>query len=60
MSSPDNHKWKDAIKKDIDSLSENDVWDLIDLPEGKQVIGSVGAEPSQQQRRWLRPSITST
>ena len=39
MSSPD-HKWKDAIKKEIDSLSENNVWDLIDLPDGKRVIGS--------------------
>ena len=35
-------KWKDPIEKEIDSLSENNVWELVHLPEGKWVVGSKG------------------
>ena len=29
-----------AIQKEFDSLIKNDVWDIVDLPEGRKAIGS--------------------
>ncbi len=40
MSSPERSKLKDAIEKDIEYLTENDVWDLVDLPKEKRIVGS--------------------
>ena len=34
MMSPDSVKWLDAIKSEIVSMYENQVWNLIDPPEG--------------------------
>lgn len=38
--SPDKEKWFEAMEKEIKSLSENEVWDLVDLPEGRSPVGS--------------------
>lgn len=32
--------WQTAMQKEIDSLHNNDVWDLVPLPEGRKVVGS--------------------
>ena len=32
-------KWIDAMNKEIKSISENDVWDLVQLLEGVKPIG---------------------
>ena len=40
LSSPEEGEWLKAIKKEIDSLHFNDVWDLVELPKGRKVVGS--------------------
>jgi len=39
MADPDSEKWLEAMKSEMDSMSENQVWDLIDLPDGVKPIG---------------------
>ena len=36
---PDKQKWETAMKTEMTSLRENDVWDLVELPVGKKVVG---------------------
>ena len=36
---PDKEKWETAMKTELTSLRENDVWDLVELPVGKKVVG---------------------
>lgn len=33
MQSPNSLKWVDAMKDEIKSMADNDVWDLVKLPE---------------------------
>jgi hypothetical protein len=40
LGSGEKKKWEAAMKSELDSLKENKVWDLVDLPEGKRAIGS--------------------
>ena len=35
-----NHEWADAMKAEIDSLHENDVWELVELPKDRKPVGS--------------------
>ena len=37
---PDSKKWLEVMRSEMDSMFENQVWDLIDLPEGVKPIGS--------------------
>lgn len=37
--SPNSLKWVDAMKDEMKSMADNDVWDLVKLPEGKKPIG---------------------
>ncbi|RDX73899.1 hypothetical protein CR513_46419, partial [Mucuna pruriens] len=39
MQSSNSQKWIDAIKDELKSMQDNDVWDLIELPEGVKPIG---------------------
>ena len=32
--------WYDAMKDELDSMANNQVWDLVELPKGGKVIGS--------------------
>ena len=32
------HKWIDAMNEEMKSMHENDVWDLVELPEGLKPI----------------------
>ena len=36
---PDSKKWLEAMKSEMDSMFENQVWDLTDLPDGVKPIG---------------------
>jgi len=38
MVDPDSRKWQDAMKSEIESMKENQVWNLIDLPDGVKTI----------------------
>jgi transposase InsO family protein len=37
-SRPDAHLWKQAVKDQLDSLEENQTWELVPLPPGKRCI----------------------
>ncbi|KAK8564850.1 hypothetical protein V6N12_058430 [Hibiscus sabdariffa] len=39
VSSPDSKKWLDAMRSEMDSMSENQVWTLVEPPEGIKPIG---------------------
>ena len=39
-SSQDSAKWSEAMGRELDSLKNNNVWDLTTLPAGKKAIGS--------------------
>ena len=38
MMGPDSVKWLNAIKSEIESMYENQVWNLVDPPEGSKPI----------------------
>jgi len=38
VGSADFKKWNDAMKKEMESLTENEVWNLVKLPYGKKAI----------------------
>lgn len=40
MLRPDSELWLDAMNSEIASLTANDTFELVDLPEGKKLIGS--------------------
>ena len=37
---PNRGKWFEAMEEELRSLSDNETWELVDLPEGKKAIGS--------------------
>ena len=39
IAGPDKEKWETTMKTETISLRENDVWDLVELPVGKKVVG---------------------
>ena len=38
--SPNKSKWEQAMEAEMRSLRRNDVWELVELPENRKVIGS--------------------
>src|SRR3954465_2965344 len=38
MMSPDSNKWQEAMKSEIGSMYENEVWTLVDLPDGQKAV----------------------
>ena len=38
MAGPDSDKWLEAMKSEIGSMYENEVWTLVDLPDDRQAI----------------------
>ena len=32
-------KWRDAMEDEMQALKENETWDLVKLPKGRNVIG---------------------
>ena len=54
IESPDKEKWTDAIQKEMDSLYENEVWDLVKLPKDRYAVSNVAkysAKPTKQH--WM-------
>lgn len=40
LSSPQKTKWVKAMKKKMESLKTNEVWNLVELPENRKAVGS--------------------
>lgn len=40
MKCDDKEKWKTAMENELQSLQENNVWDLVKLPKDREVVGS--------------------
>lgn len=40
MNSKDAIEWKEAMKEELDSIMENDTWELTELPKGRKAVGS--------------------
>ena len=40
FASADREKWQDAMEKEMKSLNDNEVWELVELPEGRKAVGS--------------------
>ena len=40
MAGPDSDKWLEAMKSEIGSMYENEVWTLTDLPDDRRAIAS--------------------
>ena len=38
MADPDSERWQDAMKSEIESMKKNQVWNLIDPPDGVRTI----------------------
>jgi hypothetical protein len=38
MMDPDSKKWQSAMRSEIDSMSEDQVWNLVDQPDGVKPI----------------------
>ena len=39
ISSPDSDKWQEAMESELQSMEDNQVWNLIDPPESVKIIG---------------------
>ena len=40
LSNPEKEHWAEAMEKEMKSLQENEVWDLVELPRGRRPVGS--------------------
>ena len=40
IASPNESKWKEAMEAEMQSLERNDVWELVELPKDRKVVGS--------------------
>ena len=40
VSGPNSVKWKQAMEREMRSLRENEVWELVELPPDRKVVGS--------------------
>ena len=46
MVDPDSERWQDAMKSEIESTKENQVWNLIDPPDGVSKVNLTGGNRS--------------
>ena len=38
MMSPDSNKWLEAMKSEMESMYENQVWNLVELPHDRKAV----------------------
>ena len=50
MMSPNSDKWKEAMKCEMGSMYENQVWTLVDLPDGRKAV----------ENKWIFKRKTDT
>ena len=55
-------KWCEAMKAEIDSLNQHDVWDLVELPENQKPVGSKWVLkiylPVSEKECWILPLLS--
>ena len=51
MMSPNSAKWVEAMKSVIESMYENKVWTLVDLPDDRQATEINGFEEEDRRGR---------
>jgi len=39
MSRDDSKLWYEAMKEEMESMTKNQVWDLVELPKGLSIVG---------------------
>jgi hypothetical protein len=39
MKSKNSLKWREAVEEELISMSSNDVWDLVEIPDGAKRVG---------------------
>ena len=39
MTHTDSEKWSDAMRDELNSMANNQVWDLVELPVGFRAVG---------------------
>ncbi|MBN8110518.1 hypothetical protein, partial [Vibrio vulnificus] len=39
LNSPNKEEWIKSMENEMDSMRKNKVWELVDLPEGREPIG---------------------
>ena len=49
-SCPEKAKWTEAMNKEMQSLKDNDVWELTTLPSGKKTVGSKWVYPGKEAK----------
>lgn len=55
--SPEAPKWECAMREELDSLKENDTFELTSLPKGRNVVGGDGSMPLKkilEEKRSLK------
>ena len=40
MASPERSKWQGAVTEELQSLQKHEVWELVELPEGRKAVGN--------------------
>ena len=40
IASPQASEWQSAMKKELESLCNNDTWDVVELPKGERAVGA--------------------
>ena len=53
MAGPDSNKWLEAMKSEIGSMYENEVWTLTDLPDDRRATNYEEAMASPDSDKWL-------
>ena len=57
MAGPDSDKWLEAMKSEIGSMYENEVWTLTDLPDARRAIEKNGSLRRRRTRMVMSPSM---
>src|SRR4051794_41463905 len=58
MMSPDSNKWQEAMKSEIGSMYENQVWTLVDLPDGRKAVENKWIDRKSTRLNSSHPSIS--
>ena len=52
MSSKESNSWYNTMKEEMNSMTSNRVWDLIELPNGVNVVGCKWVFKTKKRTHW--------